>query len=226
MVVDLDSSEEIQELDLLKREAQRNAFSSFRVELILRAYIAMGILMALCALGYFGFSFLDIDLTDVQRMSLAVAGIGAAIAAMSATMLAFRRQQNELRSASYEIVEAGYDVVREWTKFEVISRQVLSEKGLVFNTRSPRSIVNMLESNGVISNELTQELSLALDVRNRVVHDAQPVPQSAVRHASQILARANEVLSLKLRDLEKNPEGSPSTKLLKRGRRQIQLDND
>ena len=189
------SSEEMQELDVLKNEARQYNLKAMQLELILRVYIGLGLLIAFGALVYFGFSFLKIELTTDQRMSLMVAGAGGAVTVMSALMLVIRRQQIALRNEVYHSVELGYDVVREWAEFEGNSRRVLGEKGIPFNARSPRSIISMLQSNDLISHDLAQEISLALDIRNRVVHQVEPVPRPAVQEAGRILAESNEKLN-------------------------------
>ncbi|OOY19709.1 hypothetical protein BMI86_13865 [Thioclava sp. DLFJ5-1] len=200
------------ELELLKHEARGHRTFAMRLELILRIYIYFGIVIASGALAYFGLSFLKIELTAEQRMSLIVAGAGISVSVMSAALLAIRRQQAILRSDTYLKVEQGYDLVREWATFEENSRRVLEDKGIEFNARSPRFIVSMLESHNLVSSDLAKEISAALDVRNRVVHQAAPVPQPEIEDATHTLSISNATLNLILDSADKTQNAPmPST---------------
>lgn len=192
------STEEVREYEAIKNEVRQQNFKRSQLELILRAYIAFGLATAIAALGFFGFSFLEIDLTLEQRMALIVAGAGASVAIMSAILLTFRRQQLLARSETFRTAELGYGLVRGWSKFEELSRRVLEERGIEFNARSPRSIVSTLESNKLIDPSLGQDIRSALDIRNRVVHQAEAIPRQEVLAANRILDASNDRLTLVL----------------------------
>ena len=193
-MAELDSKEDMQEFEVLTHEARRYRFRAEQLEAILRGYIALGLLIAAGALVYFAFSFLKIDLTPNQRMSLLVAGAGVSVSIMSAMLIFLRRQQMALRARTYEVVDAGFDIVREWSRFEEAGRQILLQNGQAFNARSPRSIVSTLESGEIIPPELAHSLGLALEVRNRIVHQVEPVPRQEMAEARSILAVANKRL--------------------------------
>jgi len=193
-MAELDSTEEMQEVEVLKHEARRYWFRVEQLEAILRIYIVLGLLIAAGALIYFGFSFLKINLAPDQQASLIVAGAGVSVSIMSAMLIFVRRQQMALRARMHEIVDTGFDVVREWSRFEEAGRQILHQNGQAFNARSPRSIVSALESEDIISTALAHSLGLALEVRNRLVHQVEPVPWQEVAEAKGILTVANKRL--------------------------------
>ncbi len=219
-------NEETVELDALEMDAQARRIRVNQIEFILRVYIGMGLITAIGSLVYFGFSFLQIDLTSPQRMSLIVAGTGVMVSLMSAMLLAFRRQRLALRSEAYHVVGLDYDLIKEWAKFESIGRRVLYGKGIDFNPRSPRAIVAALESNALIPSELAREIRMALDVRNKVVHNIEPMSRPIVQASSRILEHSNQILNLIITDGEDGDTvetSGVSGKIL--GRRSVNLDD-
>jgi len=189
---------EEQDLASFRVDAISQMRRSSQLELLLHVYIAAGSLMTVGALIYFGFSFLKVDLTINQRMSLMTAGAGAFVTVLSLVMLVYRRKRDTLRAESFRVAELDYDLVTEWSKFESVGRRVLEEKGIKFNSRSPRSIVSTLESNSLIPKDLAREISMALDIRNKVVHQVEPVPHLMVQAAGRILAESNDKLNVAL----------------------------
>ncbi|NKJ40836.1 hypothetical protein [Novosphingobium sp. SG720] len=187
--------ERSREIEVIMKESAIRNRSAPQVELLLHAYMVLGGMMTIGAIGYFGFSLLKIDLTLEQRMSVMTAGAGVLVAAMSWLLLLNRRKLEALRAETLRVAERDYDLVREWAKFEAAGRRVLQEKGVEFNSRSPRSILSALERCAVIPSELAREISMALDVRNKVVHDVDPVPPIMVQAAGRILADSNKKLN-------------------------------
>ncbi len=194
---------EEQDISSFKVNAISKMRRSSQLELLLHIYVAAGCIMTFGALIYFGFSFLKVDLTINQRMSLMIAGAGTFVTALSLVMLAYRRKRESLEAESFRVAELDYDLVTEWSKFESAGRRVLEEKGIDFNARSPRSIVSALESNSLIPTDLAREISMALDIRNKVVHQVEPVPHLMVQAAARILAESNEKLSVVLPTIPK-----------------------
>ena len=191
--------ERSREIEIIMQESAINNRKASQLELLLYAYIVLGSLMAIGAVSYFAFSFLKIDLTLEQRMSLMIAGAGVLVAAMSWLLLLNRRKREALRAETLRVAEEDYDLVSEWAKFEAAGRRVLQEKGIEFNSRSPRSILSALAGHAVIPSELARDISMALDVRNKVVHDVDPVPTVMVQAAGRILAESNAKLNSVLR---------------------------
>lgn len=187
--------ERSREIEVIIKESAIRTRRGAQVELLLHAYIVIGSLMAIGAVGYFGFSFLKIDLTLEQRMSLMIAGMGLLVVTMSWLLLLYLRKREALRAETLRVAERDFDLVSEWAKFEAAGRRVLQEKGIEFNSRSPRSILLELEGHAVISSELARKISFALDVRNKVVHDVAPLPLVMVQAAGRILAESNEKLN-------------------------------
>lgn len=187
------------EIEAIRMEDFAHRSRASQLEMILHVYMVLGALMAVSALGYFGFSFLNISLTTEQRLSLMIAGAGVLVAALSWVILTNRRKRAEGRAQALRVAERDYDLVSEWSAFEAMGRRVLQEEGIEFNTRSPRSILSALESNGLIPSEMARDISMALDIRNKLVHDINPVPNAMIRAAGSILAESNEKLSSILR---------------------------
>jgi hypothetical protein len=245
--------ERSREIEVIMKESAIHTRRASQVELLLHAYMVFGAMMAIGAVGYFGFSFLKIDLTLEQRMSLMIAGTGVLVATMSWLLLVNRRKREALRAETLRVAERDYDLVSEWAKFEAAGRRVLQEKGIEFNSRSPRSILSALEGHAVIPSELAREISMALDVRNKVVHDVDPVSPVMVQAAGRILAESNEKLNSVLRPSyefqgygaagssvilstpgtqrfygggEAVPTNSPVAETLRKGERKIDLDDE
>lgn len=191
-MTEMDSTSDTQDAEAVKNEARRIKFSSAQLELILRSYVAVGALIAAGSLIYFGLSFLDINLTTNQRTSLIMAGAGASVSVMSSLLIYFRRQQTAVRSRYYSVLDAGFEVVRDWSNFERTARRILLRQGQAFNAHSPRSIISTLEAANYIDTKLAHALIIALDVRNRLVHQVEPVPLPLVAEARSILAVAND----------------------------------
>lgn len=191
----LPDAETLEQLDGIQLEVRAREVRRINVEVVLRLYVVMGLLVAVIALGYFGFSFLKINLTEDQRMALVAAGSGFSVAAMSWTYLAIRGQQRASRIEDYQTATLDYDLIKEWSKFEAVGRLVLERKGIEFNPRSPRSILSTLEKNEVIPNDLARDISTALDIRNKVVHQVEPQPHILVQAAGRLLADCNEKLN-------------------------------
>jgi len=194
-MVDSISNQEVRELELLTDESlRRKKNKAAQLELILRLYIIFGVLIAIGALAYFGFSFLDIELTVGQRTSLIMAGAGFSISVMSAMLIIILGRQSAATLNIDHSLVLGSILVREWVKLENNGRLILNKRGVSFNSHSPRSIVSMLEKNGLISKRLSQDISIALDVRNKLVHHTGPVSQFELEEARRILTESNSVL--------------------------------
>ncbi|MCW2405267.1 hypothetical protein M2336_001896 [Sphingobium sp. B1D7B] len=204
MVGPIPDAETMDQLDSIQLEARAREVRFIKLDVILRLYAVIGLLAAVLALAYFGFSFLKITLTEDQRIALIMAGSGVTVSAMSYSLLIIRRRLSDLRVDNFQTASLDLDLIKEWSRFEAIGRKVLEEKNIEFNSRSPRSILSTLESHELIPSELAREISAALDVRNKVVHNAEPQPQILVEAAARILANSNNKLQRILRAAEPN----------------------
>lgn len=197
-------SETMRQYENILLEAQVLEVRRSKLDAILRVYVMLGFFTAVLSLVYFGFSFLKITLTDDQRAALIAAGTGLSVAIMSATYLVFRHQRISSVREEYDGNRLDYDLIKEWNNFEAMGRQVLEERGIDFNRKSPRSILTTLQSNGLIPNDLVREISIALDIRNKVVHHVESQPQILVQAAGRILAESNEKLERLLPVVDQN----------------------
>lgn len=154
--------------DLGKRRRMRR-----KLDLLLRAYSLMGLLMAILAGGYFMVSLLP-ELTKNQLMSLTFTGVGIALALMSRTLLIWRkeREAGEVeRMTEYESVASFLDT---WARFERISKEALSKEGEDFNRHSLRSVISRLHEEGKLNDSDVISLEEALQTRNLIVHGERP----------------------------------------------------
>lgn len=180
-----------------------------QIEAILRAYVVLGITTFLIAISFFGLTFIDITLTVAQQVALMISALGLMLSIMSFALLLIRRQQREGALLAQRLVEqvtnatpgeanapsgAAYEVVRQWARFEDLSRSFFSLKGDKYNYRSPRQIFDKLASEALISSADARELHMALDVRNRLVHSTDEMDPTLVSAALNILLRLNDML--------------------------------
>ncbi|MGJ8698243.1 MAG: hypothetical protein ACSHYF_18120 [Verrucomicrobiaceae bacterium] len=154
--------------DLGKRRRMRR-----KLDLLLRAYSLMGLLMAILAGGYFLVSLLP-ELTKNQQMALMFSGVGIALALMSRTLLILRREREAgevERMTEYESVASFLDT---WARFERISKEALSKEGEEFNRHSLRSVISRLHEDGKLDSSDVLALEEALQTRNLIVHGERP----------------------------------------------------
>lgn len=158
-----------------------------RLDLMLRAYSLMGLLMAILAIGYFLLTLLHFELTVNQEMALMFAGVGIALALMSRTLVILRteREWEEVeRMNEYESVGSFLDT---WTRFERISKDVLSKEGEGFNRHSMRSVLSRLYEEGKLDKSDLVTLEEALQARNSIVHGERPLSTKILENAADSL---------------------------------------
>ena len=146
-----------------------------RLDLLLRAYSVMGLLIAILAGGYFLLTLLPFELTINQLMALLFAGVGIALAFMSRTLMIFRkeRESEELdRLNEYESLSLFLDT---WARFERTSKEVLEKEGEEYNKHSLRAVISRLYEEGKIDKGDVIALEEALQTRNAVVHGERPL---------------------------------------------------
>jgi hypothetical protein len=188
------SPEELRQYEAAAYEVRNLRRRSVRIEAILRFYVLIGVFGALCALAYFGFSFLDIEITDSQRFALLTAGTSISVALISSILLFVRRQQEFVKSDENYSLRLTSKLIREWAVFENLGRNFLVSRGETFNRSSPRAIVSALANEGLLSEGTIKQLHLALEIRNKLVHSVEMVPIDVIRSSIEVLQEINEVL--------------------------------
>lgn len=162
-----------------------------KLDLLLRAYSSMGLLITILAGAYFIITFIPAPLTREQRMALMLAGVGTALALMSRTAIILRRERDfqELdRLKEYESLSSFLDT---WTRFERTSKDVLAKQGDDFNRHSLRSVISRLYEEGKIDRGDVVALDEALQTRNAIVHGEKPL---SMKLASQLTDTLLEII--------------------------------
>jgi len=180
-VIDMDKDREALQY-LNKRLHLRKKF-----DFILRAYSTIGWLIAIFAAAYFLLTLLPHEPTREQQIALMISGIGVALALLSRTLIALRKEKEEeeiLRLREYEKVEAFLDT---WAQFERISKDVLSKENEKFNKSSLRSVISRLYEEEKINKADVLALEEALQTRNLIVHGER-------RWSSELTGKVTDVL--------------------------------
>jgi hypothetical protein len=167
-----------------------------KFDLIFRIYAVMGIFIAIAAFSYFIFTLIDINLSEAQSMALLLAATGLSLSVLSAIFLFILRQSSTLKEETYRIFLLKHHLLKEWEKFENNSRTLLQEKDAKFNANSPRLILKALEQNELVSTENTNDINFILEIRNKIAHDANDIPVTAIEAALRILNQINSRLNV------------------------------
>ena len=168
--------------ELEKRRAGRRKFES-----ILKIYSMMGIVVAIFGIAYFLLATLDVHLTFEQQIALLISGVGFALSAASWSLLKMRRERlnddiNKLKS-----MQELSEFLWKWSKFEEISKALLSETDLSYNRRSIREVIDMLLQTQIISRSDALVLDEAIQTRNLAVHRGSEIPESMISKYSEKL---------------------------------------
>lgn len=158
-----------------------------KIDLLLRAYSLMGLLIAILAVGYFVLTLLPFDLSQKQQMALMVAGVGISLALMSRTLIIYRkeRESEELeRLNEYQNFASFLDT---WVRFERVSKELLVKEGEEFNKHSLRSVISRLYEEGKIDKRDLAILEEALQTRNSLVHGERSLPTQLVEKITDAL---------------------------------------
>jgi hypothetical protein len=141
-----------------------------RVDSLLRIYAAFGVLVSVTSTAALFLTIVNIDLSFAQMALVSTAGVGAALATLSATLLVFRRELLN-RSRDMEREDAAYRLMIAWHEFESAARNALAtDDGEPETTRSVRSLIGHLITENIIDAFEADTLQLALTVRNRTLH--------------------------------------------------------
>lgn len=179
----------------MERDDYNNAFFEIssrrrvrrRIDVLLRAYSLMGVLIAILAVGYFMLTLLPFELSQRQQMALMVAGVGVALALMSRTLIIFRKEgeSEELeRLNEYQNFASFLDT---WARFERVSKELLVKEGEEFNRHSLRSVISRLFEEGKIDKRDLAILEEALQARNSLVHGDRSLPTDLVEKITDAL---------------------------------------
>ncbi|HZE72962.1 MAG TPA: hypothetical protein VE135_25910 [Pyrinomonadaceae bacterium] len=157
-----------------------------RLDLLLRMYSLMGLLIAILAAGYFLLTLLPYKLSERQQMALIAGGIGIALAVMSRILVIYRTEQESEEIELLKENESLSSFLDTWAKFERTSKETLSKQE-DFNIHSLRSVISRLYEEGKISKEDVIALDEAVQIRNSIVHGGKTVPPHATEKVIGLL---------------------------------------
>ena len=151
-----------------------------QIDIALRTYSYLGLVISLISAGAFAFSFLNVKLTNNQLVALIVAGVGLLLSILSFMLLRIRGQLQK-RIFDFEIgtttpyylmdeTSLSAEVVMKWAEFERIARQITSKDGKPYGQKSIKIIIKDVSELGIISPNDIQYLSILLEIRNSIVH--------------------------------------------------------
>jgi hypothetical protein len=166
--------------------------------MVLRIYVALGILIAAASVLYFVGSMFEIEISTKQRFALIVAGSGLAVSVLSWLLLNYRRALDRYQTEEYLSLVRRMEVVEAWQEFEETSRRLLRKDGEDFERYSLRSMIDALRKDGVIDIQDFENLRNALDIRNLIVHRNLQLDVDASRKWAKEIARVNEKLARRL----------------------------
>ncbi|MEO2281355.1 hypothetical protein [Pseudoalteromonas pernae] len=154
--------------DLWEMEARLKRKS--RVEQILKLYMIMGALIGIFSLSYFLLSFLEVELSQTQMMTLASAGLGVALSLASWAMLVFRKQRELEESEKLESLQSATKLMYLWSEFEFSAKNRLESEGIDYSKHSIRSVLSSLFEHEFLSKKDLMMLEDAMQLRNSIAH--------------------------------------------------------
>ena len=160
-----------------------------RLDLYLKAYSVIGVLIAIFSGVYFVFTFLDFQLSVEQQLSLMVSGVGITVAVLSRALIVLNREKARETLVRSQGQEALYALVETWSRFERVSKNLFPVEDGKFNRRSPRSVVLRLCEEGMISSVDVEVIETAMRVRNDIVHGQHPPPVELAADLTEQLER-------------------------------------
>ena len=160
-----------------------------RLEQILKLYMIMGALIGIFALSYFLLSFLEIELTDTQLMTLALAGLGISLSLASWAMLVYRKQRALEESEKLNALQNATKLMNLWSEFELIAKHRLESEGISYSKHSIRSVLVSLLEQGILDKRDLMMLDNAMQLRNSIAHS-----RLGADFSSESIERATNVL--------------------------------
>jgi hypothetical protein len=176
--------------------------SRYSFDLILRLYVALGIIFAAAGALYFVGSMFEIKISANQRLALIFAGSGLTVSVLSWLLLNYRRAFDRYQTEEYLSFARRMEVVEAWQEFEETSRRLLRKDGEDFQRYSLRSMIDALRKDDVIDIRDFENLRSALDVRNLIVHRNLQLDVDASRKWAEEIARINQKLAQRLASSE------------------------
>lgn len=154
----------------LSRELSSRNLRASMLTSILRIYILAGILFSFIGIVYFALTTLDIQLSFDQQIGLFAVVLGILLSIVSWLLLRYLTERTNARLDIERIKQKNLDFLRKWNKFELISKDILSDSKIDFNRASIREIIEALYTNGNIDRSDVFSLEEANQVRNVLVH--------------------------------------------------------
>lgn len=198
MAQEFPDSDELRLYDDSSQYAQRRYRSKLRLDLILKVYGYLGILLFFVALGYFIFLRLDLNLTQDESKALLFASVGLVLSIFAFIARLAYRDSSILYSEDYIQFNPTGDLIKQWSIFENLGKKFIGKDDRNFNRFSPREIIQYLKSAEYLSSDDAESLHNALEIRNQVVHSLEFVSISSIREAVASVERINEALNSKL----------------------------
>lgn len=183
--------------DLWEMEARLKSKS--RVEQILKLYIVLGALLGIFSLAYFLLSFLDVQLTKDQMMTLALSGLGIALSLASWAMLIFRKQKQLEESAKFSSLQNATKLMYLWSEFEFAAKEKLESKQIEFSKHSIRTVISALYEHNLINRKEAISLEDAMQLRNSIAHNrlGEEVSPEIIDRMSKVLIDSINNLDIK-----------------------------
>jgi len=183
--------------DLWEMEARLKKKS--RVEQVLRLYTVLGALMGIFSLAYFFLSFLEVELTETQMTTLAMAGLGVALSLASWAMLIFRKQKQIEESSRLNSLQQATKLMYLWSEFEFTAKEKLTSRRIDFAKHSIRSVILALYENELISKKDIVLLEDVMQLRNSIAHSrlGDDISPELIEQMSKILIENIHKLSEK-----------------------------
>ena len=183
-----------QQDDLFEEEIRFR--SRNRIEMVMRFYIMIGLVVAFLGSVYFVYISLDIKLDSNQINALGIAFSGLAIAVTSWGYLSFKKKRFVERQNLLRQRHSLNEIYYLWSEFEKVSKKLLDTKGVSYNRNAIRNIINTLESEAFIDSEGVQTLENARVIRNEVAHGGVNFSEQVLFNAKSSLIDLIDELSL------------------------------
>ena len=161
-------------ITVMNSEFTERLKNRLKLNLFLRVYAFMGLLIAILAGAYFILTLLPLTLTAQQRITLVVAGTGIALAVTSWAVVVLRKSRESEEMDRLKEQAALSLLLDTWARFERTGKEALTKEGVAFDPHSLRSMFSLLYEEGKIDKNDLIRLEEALKTRNAIVHGQIP----------------------------------------------------
>lgn len=175
------------ELDKDLWELEKRQAGIRRFESVLKLYSIMGIVVAVFGIAYFVLTTLDIQLNTNQQIALLTSGVGLTLSAASWFLLVMRRERLNDELNKLKSMQELSEFLWKWSRFEEVSKNILSRSDKEFNRHSIREVIELLLKNKVIDGSDALALDEAIQARNMAVHGGSELPKTIVAEYSKKL---------------------------------------